>query len=361
MMTVSTDQLYDALLARDPAYDGLWVVGVRTTGIFCRLTCPARKPKRENTTFFDSIAAAQAAGFRPCLRCRPLESCACPGGTPVRPWLADLRQRVEAEPDRRWGEGELRSLGLDPSTVRRGFRQTYGTTFTRFARSVRLGAAVATLKGGASVIEAQLEAGYESGSGFREAITRLLGAAPARMRDQHTLMARWLETPIGAMLAIGDQYGLHLLEFFDRTALPTEIARLQKRFGPIPFGSCPVLDRVAEQIAAWFKDARVPFDVPVVQQGTAFEQDVWAALCRIAPGEIRTYGALAQQIGRPQAVRAVGRANGANQVAVIVPCHRVIGADGALTGYGGKLWRKQWLLEHERRSIRQTEGDAAGS
>lgn len=356
MMTpVSTDQLYAALLARDPAYDGFWVVGVRTTGIFCRLTCPARKPKRENTVFFDTIAAAQAAGFRPCLRCRPLEACACPGGTPVRPWLADLRRRVEAEPDRRWGEDDLRALGLDPSTVRRAFRQTFGTTFTRFARSLRLGAAVATLKDGAAVIEAQLDAGYESASGFREAITRLLGTAPARLRDQHTLLARWIDTPIGAMLAIGDQYGLHLLEFFDRTALPTEIARLQTRYGPIPFGTCPVLEAVDAEVTDWFRDARSLFTVPVVQRGTAFEQAVWAELRQIPPGEVRTYGGLAQRIGRPQAVRAVGRANGANQVAVIVPCHRVIGADGALTGYGGKLWRKQWLLEHERRSAHRAE------
>ncbi|WP_019646869.1 bifunctional transcriptional activator/DNA repair enzyme AdaA [Novispirillum itersonii] len=351
MMTPSPDQLYDALLSRNPAYDGLWVVGVRTTGIFCRLTCPARKPKRENTTFFDSPAAAQAAGFRPCLRCRPLDPSACPGGTPARPWLADLRRRVEAEPDRRWGEEDLRRLGLDPSTVRRAFRQVYGTTFARFARSVRLGAAVATLKDGATVIDAQLEAGYESASGFRDAITRLLGAAPARLRDQHTPVARWLETPIGAMLAIGDQYGLHLLEFFDRTALPTEIARLQTHTGPIPFGTCPMLETVAAQLSAWFRDARSPFSIPVVQRGSAFEQTVWAELQKIPPGETRTYGGLARGIGRPQAGRAVGRANGANQVAVIVPCHRVIGADGALTGYGGKLWRKQWLLEHERRSL----------
>ena len=148
-------------------------------------------------------------------------------------------------------------------------------------------------------------------------------------------MARWLETPIGAMLAIGDQYGLHLLEFFDRTALPTEIARLQTHTGPIPFGTCPMLETVAAQLSAWFRDARSPFSVPVVQRGSAFEQTVWAELQRIPPGETRTYGGLAREIGRPQAGRAVGRANGANQVAVIVPCHRVIGADGALTGYGG--------------------------
>lgn len=198
--------------------------------------------------------------------------------------------------------------------------------------------------------EEQRDAENESDGDLREAIRCLLKAAPARLPDQRMPVARWIETPIGPMLAIGNQEGLHLLEFLDRVALPAEIAGLQARYGSIPFGTCPVLEGVQAQLAAWFRDARSPLDLPVVARGTAFEQAVWAELRRIPPGETRTYGGLARQIGRPQAVRAVGRANGANQVAVIVPCHRVIAADGALTGYGGKLWRKQWLLDHERRS-----------
>lgn len=340
------DTLYAALLARDPAYDGFWFVGVRTTGIFCRLTCPARKPRRDHVSFHPSAAEAERAGFRACLRCRPLAS-----ARPVPPAVAQLRDAVRAAPDRRWGAADLAALGHDPSTVRRAFVREYGVTFARFARAHRLGAAGVALGRGRTVIAAQLDAGYESGSGFRDAITRLLGAAPARVRERRMLVARWLDTPIGPMLAVADAAGVHLLEFADRTALPGELARLQARHGPAPFGDHPVLDDLARQLARYFADARAGFDLPLAQRGTPFTAAVWDALRRVPPGETRSYGALAHALGCPGGARAVARANGANQIAVVVPCHRVVGADGTLVGYGGKLWRKRWLLEHERRAV----------
>jgi AraC family transcriptional regulator, regulatory protein of adaptative response / methylated-DNA-[protein]-cysteine methyltransferase len=152
------------------------------------------------------------------------------------------------------------------------------------------------------------------------------------------------------MLAIADDAGTHLLEFADRKALPGEIARLRERVGPICFGHSKMLEALAGEVERYFSGRLISFDVPVAQRGSAFEAGVWDALRRIPLGETRSYGAIARAIGRPEAARAVARANGANQVAIIVPCHRVIGADGSLTGYGGKIWRKQWLLEHERRT-----------
>jgi AraC family transcriptional regulator of adaptative response/methylated-DNA-[protein]-cysteine methyltransferase len=198
-------------------------------------------------------------------------------------------------------------------------------------------------------MDAQLDAGYESGSGFRDAITKLVGDAPVRATERPFLTAQWLDTPIGAMLAIVDAAGVHLLEFVDRTALSTEIARLRTRVGPICFGSSPVLEELARQVERYFSGQFPSFDIPVMQRGSSFEASVWDALRQIPAGETRSYGEIARFIGRPDAPRAVARANGTNQVAIIVPCHRVIGADGSLTGYGGKLWRKKWLLEHERR------------
>jgi AraC family transcriptional regulator of adaptative response/methylated-DNA-[protein]-cysteine methyltransferase len=198
-------------------------------------------------------------------------------------------------------------------------------------------------------MDAQLDAGYESGSGFRDAVTRLVGDAPARATGRPILTARWLDTPIGAMLAIADETGVHLLEFAERVALPTEIARLRSHVGSICFGNNPMLDRLAGQIERYFSGRSAAFDVPVVQRGTPFTASVWDVLRQIPVGHTRSYGELACTIGRPDAPRAVARANGANAVAIIVPCHRVLGADGSLTGYGGKLWRKKWLLEHERR------------
>ncbi|HZH11706.1 MAG TPA: trifunctional transcriptional activator/DNA repair protein Ada/methylated-DNA--[protein]-cysteine S-methyltransferase [Microvirga sp.] len=338
------DTLYAALIARDPSYEGFAYVGVKTTGIFCRLTCSARKPKRTNVVFFSCRDAAQDAGFRPCLRCKPLDL-----KRPTSGAFETLRERIRAEPERRWNAADLKNLGYDPSTVRRAFQREYGMTFAQYARSQRLGVAINRLQQGGSVMDAQLDAGYESGSGFREAITRLVGDAPARTTGRQILTARWLDTPIGAMLAIADDTGVHLLEFAERAALPTEIKRLSSRVGPICFGNNPMLDRLAEQVERYFSGRSASFDVPVVQRGSAFTASVWEALRQIPLGSTRSYGELARHIGRPEATRAVARANGANEVAIIVPCHRVIGADGSLTGYGGKLWRKQWLLEHERR------------
>lgn len=337
------DDLYGALLARDPAYDGLWFVGVSTTGIFCRLTCPARKPRRENVAFFDSAAAAEAAGYRACLRCKPL---AATSGSDL---VARLRALVAADPDRRWTAAAVAALGYDAGTVRRAFHREYGQSFLAYARAQRLGQAVERLASGAPVIEAQLDAGYDSGSGFREAIGRLLGQAPARVQGLFALQARWIDTPIGAMLAVADPDGLHLLEFVERKGLPRELERLQARRGAIHFGDGPVLAQTAAEVERYFRGEGRGFGVPLAAQGSAFERQVWATLRDIPSGTTQTYGGLAARIGRPEAVRAVARANGANTVAIIVPCHRVIGSDGAMVGYGGKIWRKQWLLEHERR------------
>jgi len=338
------DTLFAALIARDPSYEGFAYVGVKTTGIFCRLTCPARKPKRDNVVFFSCRDAAQDAGFRACLRCKPLDI-----RPPTSGAFEALRDRIRAEPERRWSAEDVKALGYDPSTVRRAFKREYGITFAQYARSQRLGVAVSTLQQGGSVMEAQLDAGYESGSGFRDAISRLIGDAPIRAPARQILTARWLDTPIGAMLAVADDAGVHLLEFAERKALPTEIERLRKRVGPICFGQHAMLDRLADQVEQYFAGRSLSFDLPIAQKGTPFEEAVWEALRRIPAGATRSYGEIAHSLDRPDAARAAARANGANQVAILVPCHRVIGADGSLTGYGGKIWRKQWLLEHERR------------
>jgi AraC family transcriptional regulator of adaptative response/methylated-DNA-[protein]-cysteine methyltransferase len=158
-----------------------------------------------------------------------------------------------------------------------------------------------------------------------------------------------LETPVGEMVAVTDDAGLHLFEFHDRTALPTEMRRIESRCGAVVDGTTAASDALARELAEYFAGARTTFTSRIVQRGSPFTAQVWAALCEIPCGETRSYGQIATRIGRPSAVRAVARANGANQVAILVPCHRVIGADGTLVGYGGKLWRKQWLLDHERR------------
>jgi AraC family transcriptional regulator of adaptative response/methylated-DNA-[protein]-cysteine methyltransferase len=349
------DTLYAALIRRDPAHDGLHFVCVTSTRVFCRLTCSARKPKSENCIFEETIAACLNAGFRPCKRCRPLLHLGRSD-----PLVSALVEALEANPARRWSEQDVIACGHDPSTVRRAFNRRFGMSFLEMARLRRLGHGADTLSGGESVIEAQLDAGYESGSGFRAAITKLFGTAPASLRGQEMLKADFLETPIGTMLAIGDEHALHLLEFVDRPALASEVKRLQTRHGQgVMLGRNRITDQTKDEIGRYFVGQSPVFSIRLADHGSAFERDVWRRLQTIPIGDTLSYSALAADLGRASAVRAVARANGTNQIAVIIPCHRVIGADGSLTGYGGGLWRKRWLLEHERRMALSTTASLA--
>ncbi len=337
------DTLYTALLARDAAYDGRAFVGVRSTGVFCRLTCPARKPKRENCTFYNDVSACITAGFRPCKRCYPLAIAAH-----REPAIAELLSALDARPAHRWSEADVTRLGYDPSTVRRSFRRHFGITFLEMARSKRLALGFTAL-GADSVITAQLDAGFDSPAAFRAAFAKLMGLAPGAMVKDALLRADFIRTPIGDMIAVCDSRALHLLEFFDRKALPTEMQRLREAArGSIGVGRFETHDQVAAELAAFFGRQRADFKTPLVLHGTAFTRDVWKMLQDIPPGETRSYSAIAAGMGAPQATRAVARANGANQIAIIIPCHRVVGADGSLTGYGGGLWRKQHLIDLEK-------------
>ncbi|WP_126975257.1 bifunctional transcriptional activator/DNA repair enzyme AdaA [Frigidibacter oleivorans] len=351
------DVLYDALLARDPGWDGRAYVCVASTGIFCRLTCPARKPLRANCSFRATVAECLDAGFRPCRRCHPLAPEA--GADPA---IATLTEALEADPARRWSEADVAAMGFDPSTVRRAFRRQFGITFLDMARLRRVQAGMTEIARGGRVIDAQLEAGFDSPSAFRAAFARLMGGSPAEFAGDALLRADWIDTPLGPMVAVADAHALHLLEFADRRALPSELAVLRRQAGGIGLGRTAPMEQVAGELDRFFAARSARFEVPLALAGSPFTRMVWQELRRIPAGETRSYAALAQSIGRPTAVRAVARANGANRIALVIPCHRVIGADGSLTGYGGGLWRKQALIDLERRLQQHQpdqEGDAA--
>ncbi|MCP4319758.1 MAG: bifunctional transcriptional activator/DNA repair protein Ada [Hyphomicrobiales bacterium] len=338
------DALYTALIRRDTAYDGRAFVGVVSTGIFCRLTCAARNPKQENCRFFETAGACIEAGFRACKRCRPLDP-----PTLADPAIRELINALDADPARKWTEADIVNRGYDPSTVRRLFKRHFGMTFLEMARLYRLRDGFGALSEGGRVIDAQLEAGFDSPSGFRAAFARLLAQPPASFTGNETLKADWIETPIGAMIAVTDRRSLHLLEFVDRKALPSELRKLQKAArGDLGSGRFEPTEQIEAELGAYFEGKIERFETPLTLHGSAFTRLVWHELLRIPPGETRSYSEIAAAIGRPTATRAVARANGANQIALVVPCHRVIGADGSLTGYGGGLWRKQKLIELER-------------
>jgi len=263
-------------------------------------------------------------------------------------WLAPLLDEITTQPDLKLRDHDLRARGLDAVQVRRTFKRRFGMTFQAYQRACRLGTAMKALHDGASTLDAAFESGYESDSGFRDAFARVFGDTPARARDTALLSANWVETPLGPMLAVAGDEGLELLEFVDRRALERELTILRRKLGSaIVPGDHPILRRTSEQLREYFEGTRQQFDLPIRQRGSEFQLRVWRALCDIPYGETRSYSDIARDVERPGAVRAVGTTNGLNQIAIVVPCHRVIRSDGSLCGYGGGRWRKQWLLDHE--------------
>jgi AraC family transcriptional regulator of adaptative response/methylated-DNA-[protein]-cysteine methyltransferase len=341
--------MYGALLERDPSYEGIFVVGVRTTGVYCRPTCPARKPLRENVEYFKDARTAEAAGYRACRRCRPLEPA---GAHPA--WVARLLAQIEGQAAERVTDKALTAMALEPARVRRYFLGRFGMTFQAYQRSRRLGLALDGIAGGGDLLRVGFDAGFDSDSGFREAFGRLFGRSPGRARELRTIVATLLSTPIGVFVAAATPEGVCLFEFVDRPALLGQAAALRRWFDePIVPGSNAHLERLREELAQYFGGTRQRFEVPLAIAGTSFQRAVWDRLLAIPYGETRSYEEIAIELGRPGAQRAVGRANGENRIAIIIPCHRVIRSDGHLGGYGGGLWRKRFLLERERALMRR--------
>jgi AraC family transcriptional regulator of adaptative response/methylated-DNA-[protein]-cysteine methyltransferase len=339
------EELLRAVSDRDPSYEGIFVVGVRTTGIFCRPTCTSKRARPENLDFFPTTADAEAAGFRACLRCKPLETS---GSHPE--WVRSLLALLEEQPALRLTDSTLKRLGVHPATARRYFRASFGMTLTGYARARRLGLALDLLQRGGPVLPTGFDAGFESDSGFREAFKKLFGVTPAEARGTPPLAATLIPSPLGPLLGAASEEGLCMLEYADRKKLPDQAADLTRWFHrPVVPGTNAHLQQAERELAEYFEGHRQTFTVPLVLRGTAFQETVWRELLRIPYGATISYEELAARIGRPGAQRAVGLANGRNRLPIVVPCHRVIQKNGQLRGYGGGLWRKEWLLDLETR------------
>jgi AraC family transcriptional regulator, regulatory protein of adaptative response / methylated-DNA-[protein]-cysteine methyltransferase len=344
-----SDTMYRALVNRDASFEGIFYVGVRTTGIFCRPTCSAKKPARENVDFFATPSEALHGGYRPCLRCQPMD----PDKRPPK-LIERLREEVERAPGGRLTDKELAAMSIDPSTARRQFKRHYGMTFQAYHRARRVGLALREVRRGGRVNEAKNGSGFESASGFREAFTRIFGDPPTAAKSRAPMFAERIETPLGAMVAVADDEGLRLLEFADRRATERELSILRKRLRTnIVPGQHPHLEAIRSQLADYFSGKNLEFDLPLAPIGSDFQLRTWEILRSIPLAETRSYSWMADQLGIPNARRAVGRANGTNMMCIVIPCHRVIRADGTLCGYGGGLWRKKWLLDHERKMTRR--------
>lgn len=354
MLIADSDlRLRRALVRRDARYDGAFVYAVTTTGIYCRPSCPSPRPKPQHLRLFSDWRSAQAAGYRPCKRCHPQQADgALPG------WMRRLIAQLDAAPDGRLGEDRLRALGLTPARVRRAFRSRFGITFAAYARQRRMHRAYRQLCQGRTVVETALDHGFESERGFRAAFVRAFATTPGDAGGVAPISVDWLPSPLGALLLGVDDAGVRLVDFGDGGAeLPRRLQQWRRRLGrPLLPGAHPLLEAARTQLQDYFAGRRRRFELPLAPSGTVFQRRVWEALCAIPYGATRSYADIAAAIGRPRATRAVGSANGANPIAVLIPCHRVVNASGALGGYGGGVWRKRLLLELERRGAADEAG-----
>lgn len=344
-MRLTDDQKYNALVAKDSSFEGIFIVGVKTTGIFCRPTCTARKPKRENVDFFADTKAALAHGYRPCKVCMPMTA---KGDFPE--WMKPLMDAIKNDPSARFKDFEIRKHKIDPNRLRRWFKANHKMTFQAYLRSIRLSQAFGHLTKGGKVIDAAFDSGYESLSGFTDAFKKLTGKNPSKTTNNDVIHAYQITTPLGPMIACSVKDGICFLEFTDRRGFETQIKTLQKRFeAAIVTSSSPLIEKLKKQLDEYFAGKRKKFDLPIAAPGTDFQQKVWKALQNIPYGETRSYQQQAIAMGDKKAVRAVATANGANRIAIVIPCHRVIGSNGNLTGYAGGLERKKFLLDLEKK------------
>lgn len=340
--TLDPDAAWRAVLARDRTMDGRFVTGVLTTGIYCRPSCPARHPLRENVCFFADGAAARAAGLRACLRCTPDEVTREAAALDrVLRLLGDAEEAPSLE-------ALAAVAGYSPHHFHRLFKRAIGVTPAAYVRALRSRRAVTALATSPRITDAIYDAGYSGPARFYADAQERLGMTPSSWRGGgrgETIRWASAETWLGTMFLAATERGICRLSFDENEAA------LRRRFphATIEPGGEGMRDLLARTVAAVDAPER-PHDLPLDVRGTAFQETVWRELARIPPGESLSYAALAARAGKPEAVRAAGTACGANHIAVLIPCHRARRADGTPGGYAYGLDRKARLVARERSS-----------
>lgn len=337
---LTDDERWQIALAKDRRFDGQFLTGVHSTGIYCRPSCPARAPKRENVRFYACIAEAEAAGLRACKRCAPDRQSNEEAAVLVA--IDEIRQSVEAAPTL---DELARITGYSPAHFQRLFKRSTGLSPAGYARALREERARDALSEEASVTEAVYAAGYSAPSRFYAANKEKMGMAPSAWANGgEGVTIHWAVVPtsLGAMLVAATEKGVCRLSFDeDERELARRFPRAELIEGGAEFAT--LLAEVVASVEQPGDFAHIPLDV----KGTAFQEACWQALRAIPPGETRSYAEIAAAAGNPRAVRAAGSANARNNVAVLIPCHRVIRSGGGLGGYAYGLDIKRELLKRE--------------
>lgn len=343
-MELSNEIMYNASFNKNPDFEGVFWMGVKTTGIFCRPTCTARKPKPENVEFFQNTKDAILKGYRPCKVCKPLEN---PDETPE--YIQKILEKLREDPSLKFKDSDLIQRGLEPATVRRWFQKNHGMTFQAFQRMFRLNTAFKKIQQGENIMETAYDSGFESLSGFSESFKSVFGVSPKNSKTQQIIDLKRIETPIGTMYAAAVEEGICMLEFTDRKMLETEFKDFANSLNAtIVQGENTHFKTLEKELSEYFDGNRTEFTVSLSPVGTEFQKSVWKVLLKIPYGETWNYKKQSEVLGDVKKVRAVANANGMNKISILIPCHRVIGSNGTLTGYGGGIWRKQKLLELEK-------------
>jgi AraC family transcriptional regulator, regulatory protein of adaptative response / methylated-DNA-[protein]-cysteine methyltransferase len=348
---VVEEDRWQAVVARDATRDGDFVFAVASTGVYCRPSCPSRRPRRERVRFYASPVAAEVAGFRACRRCRPDASPA------PRPALTLVRRAcalIEADPaDDLKLERLARTLEVSPHHLQRTFRRMAGVSPREYAEAVRLGALRRELRRGSDVTTAVYEAGFGSSSRVYERAAAHLGMTPAAFgRGGAGAEIRYASvgTPLGRLLVAATERGICFVSLGDSEANVEAALRAEFPAAASVEKSPQTMRPLIEPVVAHLRGALPHMELPIEVRATAFQRAVWQELSRIPRGATRTYTEIARAIGHPRAVRAVANACAANPVAVVVPCHRVVRGDGERGGYRWGEERKAALLEAEARA-----------
>ncbi len=311
--------LYDALVKKDESYVGKYYVAVKTTGVYCNMNCPCKKPLYENTLFFSSVKECLIRGYRECKRCRPISL--------LNKNLEEIDQNEIVAKYITWLEGEKfpdKSYKQHPigsaeelNLIKSVFEKSTGISLGKYIRVKRVG--------------------------------YILNNDEKSVRNR--ISFDYVDSPLGEMIACYSEKGLILLEFIDRKSLETELAKIRKILKGYFVHNTPEQHKIlSKQITEYFNSQRKEFSIELDFIGTEFQKQVWKKLANIPYGEVVSYSYQAGQLGRPNAVRAIANANGKNMISIIIPCHRVIASNGKLTGYGGGIGRKKWLLDLESKS-----------
>jgi AraC family transcriptional regulator of adaptative response/methylated-DNA-[protein]-cysteine methyltransferase len=344
------DRLWQAVTTRDRRADGLFVYAVRSTGVYCRPSCPSRKPQRARVEFFPAPAMAAARGYRACRRCRPD---APVSALPAAARVAAACRAIAAAPDAAWTSARIaRAARTSVVQLQRAFRATLGITPRDYVAACRRRQFITDIRSGRSVTEATFNAGFGSSSRMYDAV-RLPGMTPATYgRGGRGASIEWatVDSRAGRILVAATEKGLCFVELGDTIAGLVDVLRGEFPHASIARSASARLSPLADVARAIADGAPIAETVPVDIRGTAFQWKVWKALTAIPRGETRTYTEVAASIGKASAVRAVARACATNPISLVVPCHRVVGVDGSLRGYRWGMHIKRALIDLERQS-----------